>query len=156
MLKLEITLDCERVCIFPSRHDNIKSKYWGPDTVQRESERERERESCLILFLSLSLSLHRLSSTKLIFTLIASDYVLLSKKAPYQTSSRKMEFMSGKGLQAITCSYFIMKIRLQKNSVKHFKTANATDTMQFTPPSIYIYIYIYIWVKQCIKRCSLK
>lgn len=151
MLKLEIILDWEHACVFPNRHDNIKSKYWGPDTVQRESERERKLSDTISL--SLSLSLHHLSSTKLIFTLIASDYALLSKKAPYQTSSRKMEFMSGKGLQAITCSYFIMKIRLWKNSVKHFKTAKCNRYYAVHSP-FYIYMF-YFWVK-CIRICLLK
>lgn len=106
---------------------NMRAFYPTGITMQREQilrlryTADRERERCLIAFLSLSL--HPLSSTKLIFTLIASDYALLYKKAPYQTSSRKMEFVSGKVPQAITCSHFIMKIRQRKNSVKHFKTA---------------------------------
>lgn len=49
------------------------------------------------LSLARSLTLHPPSSRKLIFTLMASDYALLYKKVPYQTSSGKMELVSAKG-----------------------------------------------------------
>lgn len=75
-----------------------------------------------MIFLSLSLCLHPLSSTKLIFTLIVSDYALLYKKAPYQTSSREMEFTSGRAA-GDHMFIFYHEDKAMENRVKHFKNS---------------------------------
>lgn len=69
-------------------------------------------ETTSVRFLPPSPSSFFFFANKLIFPLVVWDYAVYYKRAPYQTSSEKMEFMSAIMLQAITASYFIMLIRI--------------------------------------------